>query len=64
MGVIWQCYLIISNIEIYCGNNLLVSDKQLIAQFGKIVRLPDYIDNKYSIDFYEKYGSLKSIQKK
>ncbi|MCK4662741.1 MAG: DUF4831 family protein [Bacteroidales bacterium] len=60
------CYRIpvVSNIEVYYGNNLLVSDKKLIAQFGKIVRLPDYIDNKYSIEFYEKYGSLKSIQKK
>lgn len=54
-----------ATVRIINGNKVIASKKMLIAQFGKLGSLPsDLIKNKYHIEFYKDYGSIKSVSKK
>ncbi len=51
-------------VKLVYKNSDLFSTEMLIAQYGSIMRIPVNIftDSKYSIEFYPKYGSIKSIE--
>lgn len=54
-----------ATVRIINGNKVIASKKMLIAQFGKLGSLPsNLIKNKYHIEFYKDYGSIKSVNKK
>ena len=53
-----------AEVEIWDGEQLLILQKLLIAQYGSVLTLPSNIlDSQTKVEFYQKLGMIKSIKK-